>query len=175
MCIRDSPEWNLIERFMEPILLPLGGHAAHAAEHAAHAHPGLGLELGLIALSLAVAIFGIWLARRFYHGPEAYDGEAARFCRPGRLADRFALAYRFLLNKYYVDELYDATVIGPIHRMASFCWRVIDVWVIDGAVNLSAFCTELSGSLLRFLQTGNVRNYALSVALGILALAVILW
>ena len=51
-----------------------------------------------------------------------------------------------------------------------------DVVVIDTLiVNGSAFATELTGDFLRFIQTGNVRNYALSVALGILVLAVILW
>ena len=40
---------------------------------------------------------------------------------------------------------------------------------------MSAFTTELSGDLLRFLQTGNVRNYALSVVMGVLLLVVILW
>jgi len=100
---------------------------------------------------------------------------AEAFVRPRRLAERFAFAYRTLVNKYWVDELYETTVVGPIHRLSIFCWRVIDVWVIDGMVNFSAFGTELTGTMLRFLQTGNVRNYALSVALGVLALAAILW
>jgi hypothetical protein len=52
---------------------------------------------------------------------------------------------------------------------------VIDVWIIDGLVNFSAFATELTGTMLRFLQTGNVRNYALYVAIGVLALAAVLW
>jgi NADH-quinone oxidoreductase subunit L len=96
--------------------------------------------------------------------------------RPRRMAERFAFAHRTLLNKYWVDELYDGTVIQPLHRLCLFCWKVIDVVVIDTLiVNGSAFATELAGDFLRFLQTGNVRNYALSVALGILVLAVILW
>ncbi len=77
-----------------------------------------------------------------------------------------------MLNKYYVDELYDATVVRPLHRAALFSWKAFDAVVIDGVlVNGTAFVTELTGDLLRFLQTGNVRNYALSVAVGVLALA----
>ncbi len=64
----------------------------------------------------------------------------------------------------------------PIFRLSQFSWKTVDTVVIDGVmVNGTAFATELTGDLLRFLQTGNVRNYALSVALGILALALILW
>jgi len=161
------PEWNLIDRFLKPIVLPISHHGAEHGGHA-EAHLSVGLEVGLMVLSLAVAGFGIWLARRFYFGAEAGQ-------RPRRLAERYAFAHRLLLNKYYVDELYDATVIRPIHRLALFCWKVIDVWVIDGLVNFSAFATELTGTMLRFVQTGNVRNYALYVAMGVLALAAVLW
>jgi hypothetical protein len=44
------------------------------------------------------------------------------------------------------------------------------VLIIDGVLNAAAFIVELVGDLLRFLQTGNVRNYALSFLLGIVAL-----
>ncbi len=164
------PEWNLIDTFLSRILIPIQRAApeGHGAEHAAH-HLSFGVELGLIFLSLAAAGFGIWLAFRFYSGTEA--GE-----RPRRIAERFPLAYKVVLNKYYVDELYDAVVVRPIFRLSQFSWKTIDAVVIDGImVNGTAFATELTGDLLRFLQTGNVRNYALSVALGILALALILW
>ena len=48
-----------------------------------------------------------------------------------------------------------------------------DVLVIDGVLNAGAFLVELAGDLLRFLQTGNVRNYALSLFLGLVALMVL--
>ena len=116
-----------------------------------------------------VGVAGISLAFRFYTGPQAFE-------RPRRLAERFATGYRVVLNKYYVDEIYDALVVRPIHRLAVFCWKVVDVIIIDTIfVNGSAFFTELTGDFLRFLQTGNVRNYALYVALGILALGLALW
>jgi NADH-quinone oxidoreductase subunit L len=157
------PEANLIDRFLEPVIV----HPEHTG-HAGH-HPGLPLELGLIFLSLAVAGFGIWLAWRFYKSDPEWR-------RPKALAERFPFGHRLLLNKYWVDELYDAVVIRPLHGFAVFCWKIVDVIVIDTIiVNGSAFATELTGDMLRFLQTGNVRNYALSVVLGILALAVVLW
>jgi len=109
------------------------------------------------------------MAYRFYKGAQAYE-------RPRRLAERFAFAHRLLLNKYWVDELYDATIVRPIHRLCMVSWRMVDVILIDGVmVNGTAFATELSGDFLRFWQTGNVRNYALTVALGVVVLAAILW
>ena len=162
------PEWNLVERFLEPVMLPIA-HAAEEAEHTSHHAVSLGLEWGLVFGSVAVAAFGIWLAYRFYMG-------AGAFTRPQRLAERFSFAHKLLLNKYWVDEIYDGLIIKPIHRFSLFCWRIIDVLIIDTLfVNGTAFTVELSGDLLRFVQTGNVRNYALSVALGVLALALILW
>ncbi|MCP4897672.1 MAG: NADH-quinone oxidoreductase subunit L [bacterium] len=160
-------DWNLIERFLGPVVLHPGA-AEHGAEHVGHA-VSVPLELGLMFLSVAVAAGGIYLAYRFYFGEKALE-------TPKRLAERFAFSHRVLLNKYYVDELYDLAVVRFLHRVCLFCWKVVDVIIIDGIiVNGTAFVTDLTSELLRFLQTGNVRNYALSVALGILALAVILW
>jgi NADH-quinone oxidoreductase subunit L len=98
------------------------------------------------------------------------------YARPRQLAERFPAVYTLLLNKYWVDEFYDAAIIRPIHQLAMFSWKVIDVVLIDTIfVNGSAFFVELSGDFLRFITTGNVRNYALYVAAGIIVLAVVLW
>jgi len=159
---------NKIHEFVAPVIVPVHEAAHGATEHGGHAL-SLGLEWALVVLSVAVAGIGILLAWQMYF-------KDAEWVRARALAERFGLAYRTLLNKYWVDELYDAVIVRPLHRFSVFCWKVIDVVVIDTiAVNGSAFVVELSGDLLRFLQTGNVRNYALSVALGILALAVLIW
>ncbi len=169
------PQLNLIEGFLEPAMVHVEPSIRHGAAvaHETAAHGGhalsLGLEVALIFLSVAVAAAGIWLAWRYYFADLEWS-------RPRAFAERFRFAHRTLVNKYWVDELYDAVVIRPLYRLANFCWKVVDVVVIDTlCVNGSAFVTELTGDVLRFLQTGNVRNYALSVALGILALAVVLW
>jgi NADH-quinone oxidoreductase subunit L len=129
-------------------------------EHA----PTLAGEWGLIALSVAVAVAGILLARRFYYGPEAFQ-------RPRRLAERFPALYVAVANKYYVDEAYDRALVRPLAGLARFSWKGIDTVVIDGTLNASAFFIEIAGDFLRFLQTGNVRNYGLLVLAGALAAA----
>jgi len=162
---------NWIEGFLHPVILPISATAHAAAEGSGHSEHAisLGTEWVLVLVSVAVAVLGILIARRFYLGPQA-------FALPRRLAERLALIYKLLLNKYWVDEIYDALVVTPIHRLALFCWRVIDQLIIDTFfVNGAAFSVELTGDLVRFTTTGNVRNYALAVALAIFALAAFLW
>ena len=93
------------------------------------------------------------------------------------LAARFAGLYRVLLNKYYVDEIYDAGIVQPI-RLASEdgLWKVVDVRVIDGAVNGAGEIVGGSSELLRRVQTGSVRAYAASLFVGVvLILGYYLW
>ena len=140
-------------------------------------------ELGLMLLSVIVAGGGILLARHFY---------LTRPDLPGRLADRWRGLYTLLLNKYYVDELYDATVVRGTSRSADGLW-IFDARVVDGAVNAWGWVTQIAawfshmldkyvvdgivnfvawtfgeGSYsLRRLQTGLVQNYALMMLVGV--------
>jgi len=140
--------------------------ASQASEAGADANGGL--ELSLMLVSSAIAIAGIalaafiWLKRR-----QIADKAAAAF--PG--------LYRLLLNKYYVDEIYDATVVQPIRIVSQEgLWRGIDVNIIDGAVNGTASIVDGSSSVLRRLQSGSVRAYAGSLFIGVvLILGYYLW
>jgi NADH-quinone oxidoreductase subunit L len=145
---------NWFEHFLHKVVPAL------EVEHA----PTLGGEWVLILVSVAVAVAGILLARRFYFGPEA-------FRRPRALAERFPALYTTVANKYYVDEAYDRALIRPLAGLARFSWKGIDTVVIDGTLNAAAFFTEIAGDFLRFLQTGNVRNYGLLVLAGAVAAA----
>jgi NADH-quinone oxidoreductase subunit L len=127
-----------------------------------------GLELSLMVVSSIVALVGIglaafiWLKRR-----EIAD----------RVASTFPGLYRLLLNKYYVDEIYDATLVEPIRIISEEgLWRGVDVQIIDGAVNGTASIVDGSSSLLRRLQSGSVRAYAGSLFIGVvLILGYYLW
>ncbi|MCS6925847.1 MAG: NADH-quinone oxidoreductase subunit L [Candidatus Binatia bacterium] len=83
-----------------------------------------------------------------------------------RVAQRYAAVYRLLLNKYYVDELYDRFVVQPVVAASQWLWRVWDTVIIDGTVNGTAQTVAANGLLLRLWQTGNVQVYALSFLLG---------
>jgi NADH-quinone oxidoreductase subunit L len=127
-------------------------------------HVSLGVEWVLILVSVAIALGGWLLAKRFYFGARA--GET-----PRRLARSHPFAYRFVANKFYVDELYDRTIVRPLADVSRFLWKGVDTVFIDGGLSATAFFTEISGDLLRFVQTGNVRNYALLILAGTLAAA----
>jgi NADH-quinone oxidoreductase subunit L len=84
--------------------------------------------------------------------------------------------HNLLLNKYYIDELYDLVIVRPIAGVSNWFWKVWDAIVIDGTVNGAAYTMEENGLLLRLWQTGNVQNYALSFLVGaMLILGYYLW
>lgn len=150
---------NIFGRFVE--------HSAPVAD-SGH-HPALAVGWLLIALSVAVALAGIVLARRFYTGPWAFE-------TPARLAAKLPWLYRLVAGEFYVDEAYDRIIVRPLAVVARSLWKGIDMVAIDGPINAIAFFTEITGDLLRFLHTGNVRNYALLVMIGAVAAAAwLLW
>ena len=146
---------NLFHHFLEPVILrPQTG--IETPEH----HVSV-LLLAIVAT--AVALAGIFLAWRTYGG----DLGLAK----GRVwAERYPGLHRLLVNKYYVDELYDRLIVRPLAWLSRMLWKAVDTFVIDGAVNAGAFLTELTGDVGRFSTTGNVRNYALYFFLGVILL-----
>jgi NADH-quinone oxidoreductase subunit L len=143
--------------FLSPILLPLAP-AVDVAEHGLSS----GTEWLLMGVSVAAAVAGLLLARNWYVQQQGRPAE--------RIAASFPAAYRLVADKFRVDELYDAFIVRPFDWLARALWKVVDVLIIDGILNATAFLVELVGDLLRFLQTGNVRNYALTLFLGLVAL-----
>ena len=146
------------ERFLEPSF----GAAAFAP-------PAEGsLETTLMIVSSAIAIAGIGLAVFFF----LRSSDRAR-----AVSERYAGLYRLLLNKYYVDEIYDTALVQPIRIVSEEgLWKGIDARVIDGTVNHVAEAVGDAGQQLRLLQTGSVRSYALSLLAGVvLILGYYLW
>ena len=93
------------------------------------------------------------------------------------MVNRFAGLHRVLANKYYVDEIYDVTVVQPIRIVSEDgLWRGIDVRAIDGTVNMVGETVVGSSEILRRLQAGSVRVSAASLFLGVvLILGYYLW
>jgi NADH-quinone oxidoreductase subunit L len=98
----------------------------------------------------------------------AYLGYVKFTGLPSRLAEYFRGTYQLLVNKYYVDEVYDWLIVRPLRRGSEiFLWRIVDAAAIDGLlVNGSAQATAGAGNLLRRMQSGNLRSYATWVLLG---------
>jgi NADH-quinone oxidoreductase subunit L len=153
---------NQIDTFLEPAFHAAGATAGTAADVAAAAPDQTALELALMAVSVAVAGAGIWLATvLFLRRPALADG----------LAERYAGLHRLLLNKYYVDEAYDAALVQPIKRTSSgVLWRGVDAGLIDGTVNGVGLVVRGWSAVLRRLQTGSVRAYAMSFFMGVVVM-----
>jgi len=75
----------------------------------------------------------------------------------------------FLRRAWYVDELYRGAVEVPGRAVANFSAFVVDARIIDGTVNGVGALVRAGGSRLRTVQSGFVRNYALAVAIGAVA------
>jgi NADH-quinone oxidoreductase subunit L len=179
-----GPHPTLFQRWLEPVLLPVHGHPFHFHEGS------LGLEWGLMIASVAIAVIGIWVARSFYFRRPAV---------PDLVEAKLGVVYRVLANKYYVDELYNATFVrGTLLLATVFSWidanivdglvnlardftvivlgygsNLFDKYVVDGAVNGLAWTAKSGSAMLRRAQTGLVQNYALVMGGGIVLLAVV--
>ena len=110
------------------------------------------------ALPLLVALGGIALAWVFYIvNPKI----------PARLAAMFPWTYRFLLNKWYFDELYDWLFVARAKKIGQFLWKFFDEKIIDGlGPNGAALVTHLSAGKTARLQTGYVYHYAFAMMIG---------
>jgi NADH-quinone oxidoreductase subunit L len=126
------------------------------------------LELTLMGVSSIVAFLGIGLATFLWLKNRHI---------PDRMATQYSGVYRLLLNKYYVDEVYDATIVQPIKVVSTEgLWRGFDVKVVDGAVNGAGYLVSGFSIVLRLLQNGSVKTYAMSTFVGVVAiLAYYLW
>jgi NADH-quinone oxidoreductase subunit L len=150
-------------KFLEPVFAASNGAEAATAEAVAHA-----LETPLAIVAVITALLG-WFA--------AYWLYLKQPSKPDSLAKSFGGAYQTLLHKYYVDELYAAVVVRPLMWVSTnVLWKVVDVSVIDGAVNGIAEGTTAIGDGTRRTQSGNTRSYAVWVVIGaIVIMAVIFW
>jgi NADH-quinone oxidoreductase subunit L len=89
---------------------------------------------------------------------------------PMRLAQQFGPIYRFLLNKWYFDELYNVIFVQPALRLARLFWQVGDVTIIDGVPNGLAELTSDGSREVVKIQTGSLAVYAFAMLIGVVAL-----
>ncbi len=178
------PDDGWFHHFLRPVATAVGADVHH---------PSLGLLVGLMAVATVIALLGWGVAHYLYSArPEA----------AGRLSEKAPVAYTWLLNKYYVDEFYDATVVEPMKRLGAV-WDWLDRTVIDGVVrgvgqmteagsalstaiekyviygslNVLGYGNHLAARSWRKLQTGKVNHYAALIVAGLFLLVhlILLW
>jgi NADH-quinone oxidoreductase subunit L len=145
---------NAIEQWLSPVFSRAEALLHHPHEHS-HA-----LEYGLMAVSVAIAVFGFVMGRRiFLANPNADETFAAKA----------GGVFRTLNRKYFIDEGYAAAIVNPLVRVSDrVLARIVDNGIIDGIVNATAGITGIFSAALRYAQTGIVQSYATMVVLGIL-------
>ncbi|MCA8913414.1 MAG: NADH-quinone oxidoreductase subunit L, partial [Planctomycetes bacterium] len=155
-----APAWQTAQA-----TLPEGSHFKFAEEH------DVGAEWVNIIISSVIAVGVSIFAFIVYSKPEglekvkklAFSGEGDEL--------RMKPLYKVLLNKYYVDEIYEKVFIGPVRIASDVLFVVVDVIVIDLLfVNGSAMLVKASSDLGRRLQTGFVRHYLYAFAIGMVVL-----
>ena len=147
---------NAFESWLSPVV-----EKGEQISLVAGAAQGVGLEWGLMAVSVAIAIFGILVAMRYYSRKTTLAAQEARL----------GAAYQLVHNKFYVDEIYDAGIVQPIFNISnSFLWKIVDVRIIDGFINGLAHIAEIGSGWIRRIQTGIAQNYAVLIVVGLLVL-----
>jgi NADH-quinone oxidoreductase subunit L len=183
------PEHGWIHRFLGAVVShgPIhaaGGIAEAAALVGEHAGGGLhAIDYLLMAISVIVGALGWGLAWFMY---------TKRPDIPARLAERHRDVYEVLINKYWVDEVYDAIFVRGGKAVAGLLWRFdehvvdgavngashvtmqsstessrFDLYTIDGSVNGVSVVIKFGSRLFRLLQTGFVQNYVLAMVFGL--------
>jgi NADH-quinone oxidoreductase subunit L len=94
---------------------------------------------------------------------------------PQKITSALGGVYTLVYNKYFVDEVYDATVVHPmIEGSRAVLWRGVDQGLIDGVVNGVGSQSQGIGGILRRLQSGNIRSYATWIVIGAVILLLVM-
>lgn len=150
---------NLFEHWLEPIYAPAVEKLAH---YGSHSHFE---EILLMVVSVALALSAIYFALHVYtKKPQIAENTSKKFKG----------FYNLLLNKYFVDEVYEAAVVQPIQKGSEkVLWKIADSFVIDGIVNGAAKIVDVFSSIIKKIQNGVAQFYAVIMMIGIAF--VLLW
>ena len=156
-----SPVSELFQHYLEPVFRP--GTERLYSHEVGHFHAGDHPAWPFVAAWI-IAVVGTVIGWAMYKG--GLGGA------PKALADAFPALYRFTLDKFRVDELYEGAVVKPLKALAYGLWAVVDRFVIEGIVNGVATLAGLFGAVARLAQNGDVQRYAAYMAM---AAALVLW
>jgi len=152
------PDHGFLHSFLGPAVETAAANQAIPAE----AGTDWTQFLMFAAISTAVGVGGILLGLSMYSRGRPDPAAVSRAAGP---------YYDVLVNKYYVDEVYDRRFVALAKAFAGAAWA-FDIHIIDGLVNRLGWAIKLAGGRLRRVQTGGVGNYALSVVAGLLLIMV---
>lgn len=145
---------NLFHNWLAPVFKTAELKILH---YGSHSHFE---ELLLMIVSVVAAAGAIFYARYVYlKKPEIAE----------KTSSKFKGIYNILLNKYFLDEVYDAAIVNPIVKGSeNILWKIADNKIIDGLINGLAKLVDKISGLIKKMQTGIAQSYALVMVLGIL-------
>jgi NADH-quinone oxidoreductase subunit L len=146
-----------IGHFLDPVFASGAVVEAPTASH--------GLELGLAFVSVLVALAGLYIAYVFYYKKPR---------TAAALAARAPALYRLVENKFYVDEIYGFIVMLLMMISRLFLGGLIDRGIVNGAGAAAGGTTRGLSSLVRRVQSGNIRSYAGWLAIGAAAVLLVM-
>lgn len=181
--LHESPKTMTIPLIVLAVMSIIGGFIGfpHALGETIHVHHWLdhflgqnialpfseisvGMEVILMLVATLIAVAGIGYAWNIYEKKKQKALEDDEVTAP---------THRMLLNKYYLDEIYDAVVRKPVDRISSFLSGNVETPIIDNAVDGTGRTAKYFGAQLRLLQNGKLNMYILAMVIGIIAL--LLW
>jgi NADH-quinone oxidoreductase subunit L len=144
--------------YFTDFLSPVFGSGEIAGGEALHS-----LELTLSGVAMVAATLGLVVAWRMYSKDVKRGPETG--------------LHKLLYNKYYVDEIYQAAIVGPLVWISrNILWKAVDEGTIDGAVNGIGYGVREIGDGVRHAQSGNTRSYAVWVLVGaVVVFGIIFW
>jgi NADH-quinone oxidoreductase subunit L len=147
------------EHFLQPIFNEgVVGTVTNAGSHA--------LELTLAAISILTAVLGLYIAYIFYYKKPR---------TAAALAGRAPALYRLVENKFYIDEIYSTLIVAPLLMFTRlFLGGLIDGGLVNGTGAAAGSTTRGLSSLVRRVQSGNIRSYAGWLALGAAAVLLVM-
>ncbi|MGF1536884.1 MAG: NAD(P)H-quinone oxidoreductase subunit 5 [Elainellaceae cyanobacterium] len=151
-----TPFANYFEEFIHA-----PGEAAEALEHAGEFEWSEFLIMA--GNSVGIALIGITLASLMFL-QNKIDTEA--------IANKVRPLYNLSLNKFYIDEIYNAVFVRGVIRLAKQVLEV-DIRIVDGVVNLAGFVTLVTGEGLKYIENGRAQFYALIIFGAVLSLVLI--
>jgi NADH-quinone oxidoreductase subunit L len=125
-------------------------------------HPSVGAEWFGLAIGAAISLAGIGIAYFLY---------VVRPETPAALQQRFSALHTFLYNKWYFDEAIDFLIVRPALAIGRFANRTFERLVVNGLVSGTEDFVGSGGRLVRVVQSGFVRSYALLLLIGFAGLA----
>ena len=151
------PDNGFLHAFLRPAVETV--RAGHALESGTNWAEFLLLAAVSTSVGVAAILLGLSMYARGRPDPAAVSRAAGPY-------------YDVLVNKYYVDEVYDRRLVDLMKAFAGAAWA-FDIHIIDGLVNRLGWAIKLGGGALRRVQTGVVGNYAFSMVAGLLVILAI--